>query len=467
MPPYTDEGHDEWEALLLQEVVRTVKEVWTVAGKPKKVYLAVDGVVPMAKIRQQRVRRFKSVWLKKQQTAQKESWDTNAITPGTKFMDTLGTVLKGVNANWTVSGVDEPGEGEHKIMHWLRQGNSNGKIVIYGLDADLILLSMLVGEQISCCHTNSNSTSNLYLLREVQEFEKKTVSQGQEQEYQYMDISEFQKRLGIQGYNEVLNYVALMSLMGNDFLPHSITHKLSDGGHDYVVKEFTTLKRTGEWLVSGSDQSCGDNQGKVNTPVLQGICRRLSMDEESRFIQMCMKKQSQARHGVLKGMKEEEALPLVWNVEAAFFENGVIRKGWRDVYWSFLQNIDKGALCAEYIKGFQWIIDYYRGTATNQGWMFPAWIPPLWSDLAAHTVLASESRESSQHIPQKQEQLAMVLPLESWGLIRDPGLRRLPYLAPQLWPAKYGFFSMGRRWLWECEASIPVVSLQKVRHLVR
>jgi 5'-3' exonuclease len=66
MPEYTVEGHDEWEELLLKEVVRTVKEVWTVAGKPKKVYLAVDGVVPMAKIRQQRVRRFKSVWLKKQ-----------------------------------------------------------------------------------------------------------------------------------------------------------------------------------------------------------------------------------------------------------------------------------------------------------------------------------------------------------------------------------------------------------------
>lgn len=458
MPPYTSEGHDEWEALLLQEVVKTVKEVWTVAGKPKKVYLAVDGVVPMAKIRQQRVRRFKSVWLKQKaqdSNTTKESWDTNAITPGTKFMDTLGTVLKGINANWIVSGVDEPGEGEHKIMHWLRGGGSaQGKIVIYGLDADLILLSMLVGEQLT--------SANLYLLREVQEFEKKTVSVGQEQEYQYMDISEFQKRLGIQGYTEVLNYVALMSLMGNDFLPHSITHKLSDGGHEYVIKEFNTLKRTGEWLVSGSD-----TQGNVNTTVLQGICRRLSMDEESRFINMCMKKQSQARHGVLKGMKEEEALPLVWNVEAVFFENGVIRKGWRDVYWSFLQNTQKAALCAEYIKGFQWIIDYYRGAPTNQGWMFPAWIPPLWSDLAAHTVVATESQESIPHIPEKQEQLAMVLPLESWGLIRDPGLRRLPYLAPQLWPAKYGFFSMGRRWLWECEASIPVVTLQKLRHLVR
>jgi 5'-3' exonuclease len=395
-------------------------------------------------------------------------------------MDTLGTVLKGMNANWIVSGVDEFGEGEHKIMRWLREsgtdssqskGNSEGKIVIYGLDADLILLSMLVGEQIA--------NSNLYLLREVQEFEKKTVCPGGAQEYQYMDISEFQKRLGIQGYTEVLNYVALMSLMGNDFLPHSITHKLSDGGHDYVVKEFNTLKRTGEWLVSDSDQSCGDQmdqggqmgqggQGKVDTTVLQGICRRLSMDEESRFIHMCMKKQSQARNGVLKGMKEEEALPLVWNVEAVFFENGVIRKGWRDVYWSFLQNIDKASLCAEYIKGFQWIIDYYRGIETNQGWMFPAWIPPLWSDLAAHSVGSGISRISViPHIPEKQEQLAMVLPLESWGLIRNPELRRLPYLAPQLWPAKYGFFSMGRRWLWECEASIPVVTLQKLRHLVR
>jgi len=161
MPVYRSEDHDSWEKDLLKEVERTVKEVWVTAGKPACVLLAVDGVVPMAKIRQQRVRRFKSAWLR---SSSSESWDTNAITPGTEFMNSLGLVLDGLSrkhTGWTVSGVDEHGEGEHKIMKWLRDGAFEGDIVVYGLDADLILLSMLVGEE---------KGLNLFLMREKQEF---------------------------------------------------------------------------------------------------------------------------------------------------------------------------------------------------------------------------------------------------------------------------------------------------------
>jgi hypothetical protein len=66
-------------------------------------------------------------------------------------------------------------------------------------------------------------------------------------------------------------------------------------------------------------------------------------------------------------------------------------------------------------------------------------------------------------VPRPQEQLAMVLPLESWGLIRDSGLRRLPALMPQMWPRKFGFVSLGRKWLWECEAKIPVLMVERLR----
>ena len=141
MPVYNEEIHDDWESILFKEIERVVKEVWTTAGKPKKVLIAVDGVVPMAKIRQQRVRRFKSAWLRTN-----NSWDTNAITPGTKFMEKLGTVLKSIGSklNWIISDVTEKGEGEHKIMQWLRKETITGPVIVYGLDADLILLSMLI-----------------------------------------------------------------------------------------------------------------------------------------------------------------------------------------------------------------------------------------------------------------------------------------------------------------------------------
>ena len=448
MPVYRSEDHDAWEKELLKEVERTVKEVWVTAGKPDRVLLAVDGVVPMAKIRQQRVRRFKSVWLRKGSASGPATWDTNAITPGTEFMDSLGLTLKRLaskHKGWTVSGVDEVGEGEHKIMKWLRENASTGEeIVVYGLDADLILLSMLVGEQ---------KGVNLFLLREKQEFGRMVPAPGQEQEYQFMNIREFQGRLGLCGQSEVLNYIGYMSLMGNDFLPHSLTHKLSDDGHEFVIREIT---RQSAPLIE---------DGRVSLSVLKDVLGRWSLGEEDRMLTMIRKKGEQAVRYSSGG--EDEGLPLKWDAEAVLMNGKVLKEGWKEEYWRILSaNYDVEHVCGEYVKGFQWIIDYYTGKPVNSSWMFPAWIPPLWSDLAAFLEVERTVEISADcQEPTPQEQLAMVLPLESWGLIRDSVLRRLPALMPQMWPRKFGFVSLGRKWLWECEAKIPVLMVGRLRHV--
>ena len=450
MPVYRSEDHEAWEKDLLKEVERTVKEVWMTAGKPDRVLLAVDGVVPMAKIRQQRVRRFKSVWLPKF-TSTGQLWDTNAITPGTKFMDSLGLILGDMckKHKWTFSGVDEVGEGEHKIMKWLRDNASTDEdIVVYGLDADLILLSMLVGEQ---------KGLSLFLLREKQEFGRMSPPvAGAAQEYQFMNIREFQSRLQLTGYSAVLNYIGYMSLMGNDFLPHSLTHKLSDDGHEFVMNEIRAQKVA---LI---------NDGQVSLSVLKDVVGRWALGEEQRMLAMIRKKREQAVRGVGKGMADEEGLPLKWDAEAALMDLAVLKQGWKEEYWRILSaNYDVDHVCGEYIKGFQWIIDYYTGAPVNSSWMFPAWLPPLWSDLATfleveRTVEITPAAANGA-VPLPQEQLAMVLPLESWGLIRDSTLRHLPALMPQMWPMKFDFVSLGRKWLWECEAKIPVLMVERLR----
>ena len=63
LPVYTAATRDVWEAALLEAVKEYTVRVWNVAGRPASVFIGVDGVVPMAKIRQQRLRRFKSRWL--------------------------------------------------------------------------------------------------------------------------------------------------------------------------------------------------------------------------------------------------------------------------------------------------------------------------------------------------------------------------------------------------------------------
>jgi 5'-3' exonuclease len=461
MPVWSEERSDEWEEDLLREVCRTVKEVYVVAGRPKQVYLAVDGVVPMAKIRQQRVRRFKSVWMRTLENTQ-ASWDSNAITPGTAFMDKLGIALRKLaseHRGWEVSDVHEPGEGEHKILRWLRgdklgQGKQ-GNVLVYGLDADLILLTMLAGTQLNL---------PLWLIREKQEFAGGGLQQplpGEIQEYTCMNLKEFQERLGVKGVDQTLQYIALMSLMGNDFLPHSLSHKLGDDGHDYVIK----MLKSGLQVVN--------SKGELNVNALQQISAKWAEDEEEKVAKMIAKKQEQAGRGVLKGMKEMEGLPLTWNVEQAFLDQtGRLSPQWRSVYWQHIHPQGQTPefvqqLCQEYVYGCQWVLDYYTGKSVDQGWMFPAWVPPLWSDLAKTDVKGWDTKERKPQMPiQPQEQLAMVLPVESWKFIRDRKLQTLPEKLPQYWPEKFGFFSLGRKWLWECEALIPPLRVERVRGIL-
>ena len=158
--------------------------------KPKKlIYLAIDGVAPRAKMNQQRSRRFRTALESKERKIEteilKNDWnnkglyndfynnnnkdnkfefDSNVITPGTKFLYDCSLALKNYIKSrlnndklWkdlTVIFSDSsvPGEGEHKILDFIRNQrtfdnyNPNTTHCIYGADADLIMLSLIIHE---------------------------------------------------------------------------------------------------------------------------------------------------------------------------------------------------------------------------------------------------------------------------------------------------------------------------------
>ena len=226
-------GEDQMIACILE----TMEALVEYANLQQTLYIAIDGVAPKAKMKQQRQRRHKSIF-------EPKAWDTNAISPGTHFMDKLNLQLQ----EWIqrdhgfhiiLSNANEPGEGEHKILEYLKAGSgAAGATAIYGLDADLIMLGLIASETVP----------NLMLLRERTEYNIENC----DNDYIYLKIPELKayilKDIGVQsklGPQTVINdYIFLCFLLGNDFINHMPTLSLRYRGLETLLKTYRSLQAT-------------------------------------------------------------------------------------------------------------------------------------------------------------------------------------------------------------------------------
>jgi 5'-3' exonuclease len=466
LPVYTSANQNEWEDALLREIKTYVVLLWKVAGCPKTVLLAVDGVVPMAKIRQQRLRRFKSVWL-----AQKEreagirsehTWDTNAITPGTQFMERLTRALKELatarGSGWIVSGAEEPGEGEQKLMVWVRSQNDHvlkGKsITVYGLDADLIVLSLL--------HSALYPSSTWSILRESQEFGKiSTTDKFSVLFIQQLLTIMFPQKVDKLRY--IYDYIAGMTLLGNDFVPHSLGFTIRDSGHDRLVHMLHELHKGGKFLVDESQTLVKESLHSL----LLSLSETEAVDIKNAFFKKYTMRTPPPRSDSERAMLPVQELPIVWAEENSMWnsQTNKLHETWAEAYYTNETPLsgeqDIHEKCIAYFTGLQWVINYYTGKPVSNTWMYPWTYPPLWRDLACASVsempLPYPEIDTSKAL-KPQEQLAMVLPYESWGLIRNATLRTLPGTVPSFWIPAKTFHSLGKRWLWECPPRIPILT---------
>ena len=186
--------NSKFEKILIKETIKKINEYISLIDPKKTVIIAFDGVAPVAKLEQQRTRRYKSYLIEKItktiEPQTKKIWDKTAITPGTKFMEKLGKEIKKYyatkfknnnNINIFVSTSDDVGEGEHKIFEYIRENQIFHKqttTLIYGLDADLIML----------CLNHLNISRSIYLYRETPEFIKSINNELEPNENYFMDI---------------------------------------------------------------------------------------------------------------------------------------------------------------------------------------------------------------------------------------------------------------------------------------
>jgi 5'-3' exonuclease len=497
VPPYSEEHHEEWETAFLEIVVSSTLWMIRQVAPTVGVFLAMDGVVPMAKMRQQRLRRFTSVWLRTQEdekAAQAEKaadrWDTNAITPGTVFMTRLRQRLERMiqehGVRWHLSSSDEPGEGEHKILSAWRTGAYQGSVAVYGLDADLIVLSLLGMETANC--------SKVWLFREEQLVGAKLTPPRGDKPHTplHKRLDRCHTHFAGEGCGDacvstmewfsvhtlrswlirevapashrtfLLSYIMAMSFLGNDFLPRSIGLTLRQEGHSVLMDALHLLLSQGNFLVCPSTL-------ELQEEGLSRLLRVFASQEETHIAHALFQKQRQARYVGAVPLGDKD-WPLTQN-EEAFLLRGkdTLVPGWQELYrTTFFPGQERSRICSEYLYGIQWNWAYYTGRYEEVcfNWYYPFTLPPLWSwcDQACPTFPGTVQVRVTDIRP--VEQLAAVLPLESWGLIPPCAERSLPLLAPYWFPSSFSFHSVGKRFFWECEAMIPIPSIVEVKRLL-
>ena len=446
--PYPgEEGRVEWERELIQAILAYTQKVVGLVQPTKGVFIGIDGVVPMAKMKQQRLRRFKSAWAAATvatatvapvaPAATAESWNTSAITPGTAFMGLLRKALE--KKKWVLSSSDEPGEGEHKVMSRLRALKEPGRHAIYGLDADLVVLSLLTQDTL----TREGTPVSLTLFREeVENGGLKRDTEGEEV-FQWFSIDALRDILATTV--TVRDYCFAMTLLGNDFLPSSLSFKLRDGAHDELLR-----------LLEGSNPLL-EADDSVSVQGLADLLRCFAALEEGRMARFLQRKGKQAVPATPVG---HEQWPLGDQAEAFLMTRSGLVPSWRALYRATFPSST-----ALYLSGLQWVWDYYRGKEVCANWYYPWALPPLWSDLEreVQTPLRAPPIQLGLGTITTDEQLCLVLPPSSYHLIPSAKHRTFPVVAPEFFPTEFSFDSVGKHFFWECEAEIPIPSILEVK----
>lgn len=186
-----------------------------------------------------------------------------------------------------LSGHEVPGEGEHKIMEYIRNAkaqpnyNPNVRHCLYGLDADLIMLGLLSHDPHFC------------LLREEVTFGRSSKTKSKELEHQnfyllhlcivreYLDL-EFQelKANGVLTFQFDLervidDFILMAFFIGNDFLPNLPGLHINEGA---LANMFQIYKK----VLPACDGYINEN-GVINMPRLQKLLGELSKTELEQF----------------------------------------------------------------------------------------------------------------------------------------------------------------------------------------
>ena len=490
---------EEIENKIIVEVIKQIDEYICFINPTKTVFIAFDGVAPFAKMEQQRKRRYRTSFVSNllntlEPTSSVNEWNTSHITPGTHFMQKLSNQIVSyysLNNKIIVSGSTEIGEGEQKIFKYIRTHNCyNDYIALYGLDADLIMLSLF----------HFKITKNIFIFREELAFnnkKKENQNQNIQSNMLFIDIEYLsnsilnEMKCKYNNKQRIYDYIFLCLFFGNDFLPHFPSLNLKTNGMQILLDNYR--KHIGvhhnKYFVHFFPNEMNNSFIHWKT-VKHFICELAKLEHQYLLHEYHLRNnyettiEQKMKWSCVFNTKQDcefalNELPIICREDEKYICPTELE--WESRYYNVLfrnSNCDNDEesnfakkITINYIEGLDWVFQYYVKGCPNWKWKYNYNYPPLLRDLALyfpnHTSGFSHfcKTESNEDLSfSSKVQLAYVIPPSCFnGLIKDCN-------AHVLLNDKYiKYFQINQdinlfqwafcRFFWESHMNLPKISL--------
>lgn len=384
--------YGEIEDKLIQSVCDKLVYYITTLKPNHSVFIAFDGVAPIAKLDQQRRRRYMTWFQSQLANSGGNVWNTSNITPGTSFMTLLGQKIHTRFVNPSefrlnkimVSSADEAGEGEHKIFEYIREFpdyHKNSVSVIYGLDADLIMLTL----------NHLHISDKMYLFRETPHFIKSLDNTLDPNSLYLLDIPTFgtfiMNDIGCRetdkntiNYNILFDYIFICFFLGNDFLPHFPALNIRTKGIDHLIYAYkNSLGEQKLYLTDGN---------KIVWKNLRKYIEFLASNEHDYILDEYRVREKMAKNANLnkRELASDELLLLPMKDRSVEMYIDPFESGWHERYYRSLFDIKINdarckEICINYLEGLEWTMKYYTSGCVDWRWTYKYHYPPLLVDL--------------------------------------------------------------------------------------
>ena len=399
---------------VFDDICQTVENLLITVSPRRKLILCVDGPAPIAKQCQQKKRRYKSALEREEGD---KSFDSNCLSPGTQFMEYLSKYIDwfikqriSENPLWqdievVYSPSTVPSEGEQKLMAYIRKfGDKNETYVMHGLDSDLIMLSLLTHfPKFYVLREDTFDRTNNFLLLDIGSVRSQLIELMR---WERSEESEFDFK-----FNEewVINdFVFLVFMCGNDFLPHIPSIEIIEGGVEVII---------------GISKNVGETHGHItrNKSGVIVFCK----SSLKRFLEIVSESEKQLLEQKFKHRSRYFADPILEkSISYDMLQNKyeidieMFRQIYNETNFNSEDEIKEASV--QYLSGLQWILRYYTKEVPNWRWFYPHHYAPTASSLIEQLDSFEFPRNYRGQPLTSLEQLLCILPPKSSKLLPKP-----------------------------------------------